>query len=380
MRRFSLFLATSLAIFAVSSPAFAQRILPASFAGYAGSAQTALAPAAIGTWADVEAAQEYGFTSGEAADFTRAGVSLHVRLYRMKDPSGAYGLYSYFRTPDMPHADISAHSAISNQRALALSGNFVLDIRGTDLTKLSADLKALVGSVAPHAEEGPLPVLPERLPLDNMVERSDHYVLGPQTLNQFFPLASGDWLGFSDGAEVEVAKYRLRDKEATLLIADFPTPQAAKKKLAELKLEYNLSVSGDSSSSSVATRRGAALFAKRSVTLIAIVSGADSQAEADLLLKPMHSGTDLTWNEPNFEATEPDIGTMIVGTIIGTGIICLFALISGLAFGGVRLIVKRLLPDKVFDRSNHLQVLQLGLSSKPIKSEDFYGLEGRSRE
>jgi predicted small integral membrane protein len=65
---------------------------------------------------------------------------------------------------------------------------------------------------------------------------------------------------------------------------------------------------------------------------------------------------------------------MIVGTIVGTGIICMFALISGLAFGGVRIVVKRMLPDKVFDRSDQMQILQLGLSSKPIKAEDFYSL------
>jgi hypothetical protein len=42
--------------------------------------------------------------------------------------------------------------------------------------------------------------------------------------------------------------------------------------------------------------------------------------------------------------------------------------------------VKRYFPDKVFDRSSHLQVLQLGLGSKPINSEDFYGLERPPRK
>jgi hypothetical protein len=40
----------------------------------------------------------------------------------------------------------------------------------------------------------------------------------------------------------------------------------------------------------------------------------------------------------------------------------------------VRLLVKRLLPGKVFDRDSQLQVLQLGLGSKPIQVQDFYGL------
>jgi hypothetical protein len=38
-------------------------------------------------------------------------------------------------------------------------------------------------------------------------------------------------------------------------------------------------------------------------------------------------------------------------------------------------VVKRWLPDKVFDRSSTMQVLQLGLGSKPINSEDFYGID-----
>jgi hypothetical protein len=115
------------------------------------------------------------------------------------------------------------------------------------------------------------------------------------------------------------------------------------------------------------------LFAKRSLTLLAIVSGAPTEAEADKLLDQVHSGTELTWNEPTFQFKEPSIEAMIVGTIVGAGTICMFALIAGVSFGGLRLIVKRLWPGKIFDRNNHLQVLQLGLGSKPINSDDFYG-------
>jgi len=71
---------------------------------------------------------------------------------------------------------------------------------------------------------------------------------------------------------------------------------------------------------------------------------------------------------------------MVVGAILGTGVICGFALVAGLAFGGFRIFVKRLLPGKVFDRGTQLQVLQLGLSSKPINAEDFYGTVGAVAE
>ena len=62
------------------------------------------------------------------------------------------------------------------------------------------------------------------------------------------------------------------------------------------------------------------------------------------MLGQVQPGTVLTWNEPTFQFKEPSIGVMVVGTIEGTGVICLFALIAGLAFGGLRLVVKRRLP------------------------------------
>jgi hypothetical protein len=353
----------------------AQSILPLSFAGWTANSKEPLTP--TGASAQTSAAQatavarEYGFASGEHATFFRGAEKLEVAVYRMKDASGAYGEYSYLRTQDMPHSDLAEHSAMSPDRALVLEGNLVLDIRGNDLPKFNANLKSLVATVTPRAEKGILPTLMNDLPTKDFVERTDHYVLGPAALNQLFPVAMGSELGFSEGAEAELARYRLAGREATLLVVDYPTPQTASKKLRELQQQFNVNDSRSGSGSP-------ALYAKRSLTLLAFLAGAKSQAEANLLLRQIQSGTELTWNEPTFSLTEPSIGTMIVGTIIGTGIICVFALISGLAFGGVRLVVKRALPDKVFDRSDQLQILQLGLSSKPIKAEDFYGLGPQS--
>jgi hypothetical protein len=316
------------------------------------------------------ARQEYGFVSGEQAAYTRANDKLQVTLYRMKDPSGAFGMYSYLRSPDMPRADVTDHSAMSRERALVLDGNLVLDISGADLQRWGKDLNALVAAISSKADQGPLPTISEHLPTKGFIERSDKYILGPVTLNQFFPVTSNDWLGFGTGAEAEVARYHVDGRELNLLLADFPTPQTAQKKLTQLQRDYHVNSSG-------ADPNGSPIFARRSITLLAIVSGARTVEEANKLFDQIQSGTEVTWNEPTFQFKEPPITTMIVGAIVGTGVICCFALISGLAFGGFRLMVKRWLPDKVFDRSSEMQVLQLGLGSKPINSEDFYGIERR---
>jgi hypothetical protein len=373
MRRTAIIAVLFAVILAIAVPAFAQEILPRDFAGWNANARSTFNPKdpAGQNTAPPQVVAEYGFFDGEQCGYVHNSENINVQLYRMKDPSGAYGLYSYLRTPELPHADLAEHSSMTGDRALVLVGNLVLDIRGAELRKSDADLKALVAAVKPHSEPGLLPTLGQRLPADGMVERSDHYILGPAALAQFLPIGSDDWLGFSMGAEAELAKYRLGGHEETLVVVDFPTPQTAQKKLAEWQKRFN--VNGSNAGSP-------ALFVKRSMTLVAIVSGTNSKAEAEKLLSQVESGTEVTWNEPPFAVTEPGIVAMIAGAIVGTGIICAFALVSGIAFGGFRLVVKRFFPDKVFDRSNHLQVLQLGLSSKPINAEDFYGTDGGQRK
>ena len=87
--------------------------------------------------------------------------------------------------------------------------------------------------------------------------------------------------------------------------------------------------------------------------------------------------TERSWNEP-VPKHEPPIELMIEGSIIGSITICMFALIAGFSFGGLRLLTKRFMPGKIFDTKKHLQVLQLGLGSKAINSDDFYGYSAPS--
>jgi hypothetical protein len=365
MRRFIIFLAAIL--FLGVLPVAAQGILPSSLAGWS---DNGLPPATVfPERAQTPILTEYGFVSFDSHSFSRGPDKLDAAVYKMKDPSGAYGLYSFLRMPDMARVDLAEHSSISRERALVLIGNLVLDIRGADLAKLRRELQSLVASVAAHAQQGPLPTLWRHVPPKHLVEGSDRYILGPQTLNQLFPVAMGSSLGFSNGTEAEIARYRLDGRDATLLIADFPTPQLAMQTLSELQNRFNVNGSNPSASSP-------ALFASRSLTLLAIVAGVPTQNEADTLLKQVRSDTEITWNEPPFEVTQPGIITMVIGTLVGTGILCLFTLVASLAFGGFRLLVKRALPGKVFDRESQLQVIQLGLVSKPINAEDFYDRSG----
>jgi hypothetical protein len=50
----------------------------------------------------------------------------------------------------------------------------------------------------------------------------------------------------------------------------------------------------------------------------------------------------------------------------------MFAIAAGIGFGGIRVLVKIFLPNKIFDREKQIEILQLGIASKPIKAKDFY--------
>ena len=361
MRRTTLLIAGVLLLAGVA--AAAQQLLPSSFAGWTGAVQPGLSPAAV-TSSDRQAGvsvnqgsaalPEYGFVAGENATYNKGAESLRVDLYRMHDPSGAYGLLTYLRTPAMTRAKLASHSFVSSDEALILSGNLLLDVHGTDLPRREADLKALARAVSPHAEGGGLPTLWQELPAEQLVPGTDRYILGPQTLNQLFPVPLGNSVGFNTGAEAEVAHYRAGKGDATLLLIDLPTPQIAAHILDQLAAQYDVNGSK--------IGQNPPIYAKRLMTTL-VLAAAPSDADGRALLKQVQSTEVLTWNQPVPKGKQADIGTIVVGTIVGTGAICAFSIVAGLAFGGFRLAVKRVMPGKVCDKERHLQVLQLGLSS-----------------
>src|SRR5580658_789323 len=118
-------------------PASAQKTLPAIAAGWTNSGE----PTMEREVAAPQVLPEYGYVAREEGRFVHGQEFLDACLYRLKDASGAYGLYSFLRAPDMRRANFTDHSSISRTRALILDGNLVLDVWGNDLSKLQPQLK-----------------------------------------------------------------------------------------------------------------------------------------------------------------------------------------------------------------------------------------------
>ena len=369
-----------------SAPLGAQDVLPSNVGTWTASGSTAQVPAQqIEQLANDRAniLREYGITSGERRDYTSGNDKISVTLYRMVDPSAAFGAFTFFRDPDMAlPAPIMAASYAAGKRGreLLVVGNLMLDVNAGKAQMAPADLNALAKSVTTQADRRPYPPIATFLPHEGLIPGSEPYVLGPLALAQVFPAApvnQADWAGFGSSAEAVVGRYRLSDKpsggqrpaEGVLLLILYPTQQLAADRYNELGKSLALNVDPE------LAKGKPAVFGTRSSALTALLSGVQSREKAAELLNQVHHTSEVTWNEPTQNFTDPSISNIVVGAIMDTGGIMLLALAASLGFGGFRLLAKFVAPGKIFDRNTDVEILQLGINSKPVDVKDFYILQ-----
>jgi len=351
-------------------PLHAERGLPDRFGQWTASGPATRVAPAIPDLDTTEAAailSEAGLAEQVSREYASQSRTLTVNLYRMGDSTGAYALFTYVRPPNAVDADFAQYAATTHNQAVLMTGNLVADVRGLQSAALS-DLRNLAEALRAVAEQSPLPPIRDYLPVRGRIAGSTRYVMGPVGFQSALAGLSSPGLAWienalgpaREGAEAVLARYKERDHVVTLLIVEFPTPQLAEKALRE-----------------VATpgAQGAAppgLVAGRKSSLLCVVLQAKSLEEAQALLQAVPYETEVTWNEPAYEATDPTWGVVIVGIVLSTGVLMAYAFVGGLGFGLLRILTKRFFPDKVFDRSAQHEILQLGLSGRPIRWKDFY--------
>ena len=289
-------------------------------------------------------------------------------MYRLRDPSSAYGAYTFLRNDSLTTADLGSYASASRDRALVVVGEMLLDVSATEKQSRpsDADLKQLADLLDKKADHTPYPFIGEHLPEKGRVQNSERYVIGPLSLAHFVPLGTDDWMGYDHSAETILAHYTVAGKDETLVITSYPTQQVAAFEFAGILRRFTFDPPGGVAPGQTV------LFGKRVSSYIAVVVGAPSRQAANKILDQVGYESNVTWNEPKQSYTEPGISSMIVEAFLGTGAIMIFAVAAGIGFGGIRVLVKIFLPNKIFDREKQIEILQLGISSKPIKAKDFY--------
>ena len=100
-----------LCFIALPFTAAAQNVLPSSFAGWTASApSTAIPPAGLDQilGANAGAFREYVVKSIEKRPYSQGTASASITLYRLRDPSSAYGAYTFLRNASMATVNLGS--------------------------------------------------------------------------------------------------------------------------------------------------------------------------------------------------------------------------------------------------------------------------------
>jgi hypothetical protein len=307
---------------------------------------------------------ESGLVRVEDHYYQKDNQDLTVGLFKLRDSSGAYQVYTTRLQPGMVPGHLRPISAMNSHNTILLVGNLLLEVtQGAS----DEDLRALVEAVQPGADKTPLPPIREYLPKEDLVNATQRYALGSEAFRaaaeaEGKPEIAGltSAVGFAQGAEAMLAQYHNGRNTGVLLLIDYPTPQLAELHMRHLETALS---EGAKTAGSVIERKG---------SLLSVVIAPSSSAYAESLRAAVNYETQVTWNEPSQTATDPPWAMVLYRIFVGTGVFMVMAIAFGVAFGGFRIFIKRMLPGKIFDRPEQMEVLQLGLSGNKIDTRDLY--------
>lgn len=321
-------------------------ILPANFAGWnlQGTLQTSNDPATADP-TNTAILKEYGFTDVASGTFTRDdGRKLTIRAARFADASGAYGAFTYYKQPDMLNEKIGDQGSSLNNRILFYRGNVVVDALFEKLSVMSAAELRDLAHVIPLPQGGArnLPPLPTYLPRQTYVKNTVKYIMGPQTLDKLGSPLPVDMVDFGAGAEVVEGTYSGAGGEGTLMLISYPTPQIATDHLHRIEQAHQ----PNAQTGKPAIVDMGAFAEKRSGPIVAVAAGTFTQNEAETLVNQVHYDADVTWNENTFFDKKNNVANLLWNVVLLCGALMGITLVAGVAFGGVRIALKRLLPEQ----------------------------------
>ncbi|MFZ0278872.1 MAG: DUF6599 family protein [Candidatus Sulfotelmatobacter sp.] len=337
-------------------------ILPKQFAGWQiqGAAQ-ASKDAVAADPTNAALLKEYGFTDFEAAAYkSDDGRTLKIRAARFADASGAFGAYTFYLQPEMAREEIGDQGASLNQRVLFYRGHIVIEAVFSQLSVMSAaGLRELAGLLPhPGGNAGNLPPILASMPHHGYSRNTEKYAEGPLALEAIGSPVSADLVDFSASPEVVLGQYSTSGGGATLMLIEYPTPAVAAEHLRRIDSAHHFPVP---QAGVDAIENIGPFFAKRTGPILAIAAGPISQSDAQDLLGAVNWAPSVTWNENTYFDKKNNIANLLVNIILLCVIVGAISLAAGVAFGGVRILLRRFFPGPVFGRPDQTEFISLQL-------------------
>jgi hypothetical protein len=315
--------------------------------------------------------KEYGFTDFASASYIRDdGRKLTIKAARFTDATGAYGAFTYYKLPQMLPEEIGDQGASLNDRVLFYRGNVLVDAVFEKLSAMSAAELRELASLLPLPAGGSRnsPSLPGYLPAQSRVSNSIRYVVGPVGLAKTNAPLPAQLIDFGEGAEVALATYNTSGGEATLMVISYPTPQIAASSLRRLDAARQQSAQAQSRNATLMSI--GPYWDRRTGPIVVVAAGPLSKSEATSLLASVNYDADVTWNENTYLDKKNNLANLLVNVIILCGIIVGLMLVAGVAFGGVRVLARRVLPERMLQRREGMEFIELHLSESAEEPPD----------
>jgi hypothetical protein len=224
-----------------------------------------------------------------------------MAFFQAHRPSGA--------TP----APVVKLTASTSDGSIFAFGNYVFQFTGA--VPPAADL-APVYAQLPKLEQSPLPALISFLPSAGLIPNSERYVLGPVSLDRFEPRVAPSVAAFHLGAEGQIGPL-------SLAIFNYPTPNMARERLLEFQ-----KIPG--------------AMAKRAGPLVAVTIDPPDLDSAERLLAQVKYETNLTWSQKVPTNEVKGFARTLINIFVLAGIILGMCLVAGMAFGGFKILARKM--------------------------------------
>jgi hypothetical protein len=371
MRKLTYLILLAVMISAVGASAADTPLLPDQFGAWQAEAPSKIISgqnlyAGIGVELRTDILRESGLTRIEERTYRSGERELSLRLDVFKDPTGAYQYFTQSTSPSHQKSALGDEAAFDANGGKVLVGNFVV-VTGPSPNLKPGDLAGLDKDLQAKADHKPYPPLKTYVPGKDQIYGTQKYALGPAGFHYALEqLQQGSFselekeVGFNSGVETMLAKYQSGRDSGVLVLLEYPTPQLAEQHLHHLEKALP------------AAAIKAGVNVERKASMLSLVLDGSSKEYAQKLRETVDYETQVTWNESSHTATDPPIVVVLVKIIVFTMAFMGVALGMGILYGGLRILIKRSFPGKIFDRPQDIEVLQMGLSGKKIDPSDMY--------
>jgi hypothetical protein len=263
---------------------------------------------------------EFGLEVTEQAEYKSDSSHFTATAWRFRDSTGAMAFFQARRPSGANPAPLAKLAVSTSDGTIFAYGNYVFQLTGA--VPPADDLQPMYAQL-PKLEQSPLPSLMSFLPSAGLIPNSERYVLGPVSLDRFEPRIAPSVAGFHLGAEGQLGKYKSPNGPLNLAIFYYATPGVARERLVEF-------------------RKIPGAMANRVGPLVAVTIDPPDLDSAERLLAQVKYETNLTWSQKVPVNEVKGFARSILTMILLAGIILGMCLVAGIAFGGIRILARKM--------------------------------------